>query len=229
MVGFRCFGAPRFSVQRSQNWKGAKGIPTKGIRKVMKFRVLSGEGHMESHEIQGYFHGVFRESPLKVMKFRVFSGCFQGKGIQKVMKFRAFSQCFQGKPTESHEIQGIFRVFSGCFRGASGSSRAYFQGGFGVCFFLPMPSPGVPFGPSKQCSAFAKRGACKRGLRNLGHRTYQLHSNYIPEGFSRKILIFLVVFLALSKKKQEKGGTGITPQKNTKIGPQRPCARGAAI
>ena len=33
-------------------------------------------------------------------------------------------------------------------------------------------------------SAFAKRGACKRGLRNLGHRTYQLHSNYIPETWS---------------------------------------------
>ena len=33
-------------------------------------------------------------------------------------------------------------------------------------------------------SAFAKRGACKRGLRKLRHRAYQLHSNYIPETWS---------------------------------------------
>ena len=37
---------------------------------------------------------------------------------------------------------------------------------------------------SRRKSAFAKRGACKRGLRKLGHRTYQVHSNYIPETWS---------------------------------------------
>ena len=34
------------------------------------------------------------------------------------------------------------------------------------------------------CSGFAKRGACKRGLRKLVHRTYQVHSNYMPETWS---------------------------------------------
>ena len=33
-------------------------------------------------------------------------------------------------------------------------------------------------------AGFAKRGACKRGLRKLGHRTYQVHSNYITETWS---------------------------------------------
>ena len=42
--------------------------------------------------------------------------------------------------------------------------------------------PGPPGGVQK--SAFTKRGACKRGLRKLGHRTYQLHSNNIPETWS---------------------------------------------
>ena len=37
---------------------------------------------------------------------------------------------------------------------------------------------------SAQKSAFAKKGACKRGLRKLGHRTYQLHSNFILETWS---------------------------------------------
>ena len=33
-------------------------------------------------------------------------------------------------------------------------------------------------------SAFAKRGACKRGLRKLDIGHHQLHSSYIPETWS---------------------------------------------
>ena len=49
-------------------WKGAKGIPTKGIGKKI----------------------------LKVTNFRVFSGCFQGIFREFLGTFRVFSGCFQG-------------------------------------------------------------------------------------------------------------------------------------
>ena len=39
------------------------------------------------------------------------------------------------------------------------------------------------FRPGTRPGGFG-RGACKRGLRKLGHRTYQLHSNFIPETWS---------------------------------------------
>ena len=44
-------------------------------------------------------------------------------------------------------------------------------------------------------SAFAKRGVCKRGLRKLGHRTYQLHSNYIPETWSKHDLSLTAMYI----------------------------------
>ena len=72
-------------------WKGAKGIPTKGIGK-----------NTESHEFQGvsgHFQGIIR----------VFSGFFQG--IFQVI-VRLSSGCFQGVLLYfAGCLQGIFRVY----------------------------------------------------------------------------------------------------------------------
>ena len=73
-------------------WKGAKGIPTKGIRQKV----------------------------LKVVNFRLFSGCFQ-------VVFRLFSGCFQG----------VFSVFSGYFRDFQGVVRVFFPMPFPVCLLDP--------------------------------------------------------------------------------------------
>ena len=54
-------------------------------------------------------------------------------------------------------------------------------------------------------SGFAKRGACKRGLRKLGHRTYQVHSNYIPtyqrHGVTMTVIDSNVYSASISRKK----------------------------
>ena len=85
-----------------------------------------------------------REKVVKVMNFRVVSGCFQ-KGFQGIFSvcFRVLSGCFQGIfSVFSGYFQGVFRVFSGCFLGV--------QGIFSVCvcvFRVFFPMPGMPFGP----------------------------------------------------------------------------------
>ena len=66
-------------------WKGAKGIPTKGIAESYEFRGIC-------RAFLGRFQGIFR---VFLGSFRVFSGCFP--------YFRAISGYFQG----------VFSVFSG--------------------------------------------------------------------------------------------------------------------
>ena len=57
----------------------------------------------------------------------------------------------------------------------------------------------------KLSSAFAKRGACKRGLRKLHIGHHQLHSNYIPETWVTMTVIDSNAYSARSSRNKTAG------------------------